>query len=108
MSVEGGKSFKSSNKCWICNKLFIAGDNKVRDRDHVTGKYRGSGLLNCNINLKLIKKIPVIFHNLNGYDSHLIMQENCKFAVKSSVIPNVLEKCMAVTICNNIWFLLTA
>ena len=73
MSVEDEKSFKSSNKCWICNKLFIAGDNKVRDRDHVTGKYRGSGLLNCNINLKLIKKIPVIFHNLNGYDSHLIM-----------------------------------
>ena len=26
----------------MCNKLFVAGDNKVRDHDHVTGKYRGS------------------------------------------------------------------
>ena len=32
------KSFKSSNKCWICNKLFGLGDNNVRDHDHVTGK----------------------------------------------------------------------
>ena len=30
MSVEDGRSFKSSNKCWICNKLFTAGDNKLR------------------------------------------------------------------------------
>ena len=36
------KSFKSSNKCWICNKLFVAEDNKVRDRGHATGKYSGS------------------------------------------------------------------
>ena len=41
MSVEDEKSFKSINKYWICNKLFTAEDNKVRDHDHVTGKYRG-------------------------------------------------------------------
>ena len=38
MYVEDEKSFKSSNKCKICNKLFAVGDNKVRDHDHVTGK----------------------------------------------------------------------
>ena len=76
MSVEDERIFKSSNKCWICNKLFAKGDNKVRDHDHVTGKYRGSAHWNCNINLKLIKKFPVIFHNLKCYDSHLIMQRN--------------------------------
>ena len=41
MSVEDEKSFKSINKYWICNKLFTAEDNKVRDHDHVIGKYRG-------------------------------------------------------------------
>ena len=41
------KSFKSSNKCWICNKLFAEADNKVRDNnDHVTLKYWGSALWN--------------------------------------------------------------
>ena len=36
------RSFKLSNKCWICNKLFAAGENKVRYHYHVTGKYRDS------------------------------------------------------------------
>ena len=42
MSAEAEVRFQSSNKCWICNKLFVAEDNKVRDRCHITGKYRGS------------------------------------------------------------------
>ena len=29
----------------------------------------------CNIKVKLNQKIPVVFHNLKNYDSHLIMQE---------------------------------
>ena len=40
MSEEDERNFKSSNKCWICNKLFAEGYNKVRYHDHVTGKYR--------------------------------------------------------------------
>ena len=56
MSVEDEERFKSSNKCWICCKLFDIGDNKVRDHDHITGKYRGSAHWSCNINLKLTKK----------------------------------------------------
>ena len=41
MRVDDERSFKSSNKYWICGELFAEGDNKVRDHDHVTGKYRG-------------------------------------------------------------------
>ena len=62
--------FQSSNKCWICDKLFDVGDNKVRDHYHITEKYRGSAHWSCNINLKLTKIVPSIFHNLKGYDSH--------------------------------------
>ena len=65
--------------------MFVAGDNKIRDHDHVTGKCRGSIYWSCNINLKLTKKVPVIFHNLRGYDSHLIMQEIDKFNFFSSL-----------------------
>ena len=105
ISVEVERSFKSSNKCWICNKLFAAGDNNVRDHDDLTEKYRGSGHWNCNINLKLNKKVHVIFHNLKGYNSHLIMQEIGKFDVKISVIPNGLEKYMALTINKKLVFI---
>ena len=52
MSAEDEQRFQSSNKCWICNKTFDVGDNKVRDHDHVTGKYRGPAHWSCNINLK--------------------------------------------------------
>ena len=45
-------------------RLFVAGDNKVRDYDQVTGKYRGSAHWSFNIILKLTRKVPVIFHNL--------------------------------------------
>ena len=52
MSAEDEKRFQSSNKCWICNKLFIEEDKKVTGHDHITRKYKGSAHSNSNINLK--------------------------------------------------------
>ena len=92
MSEEDEKTFQSSDKCWMCNKLFTDEDKKVRDHDHITEKYRGCAHSDSNINLKLNRKVSVIFHNLRGYDSHLIMQKIGKFDVKIDVIPNGLEK----------------
>ena len=84
--------------------MYDVGDDKVRDHCHITGKYRGAAHWSCNINLKLTKKIPVIFHNLKGFDSHLIMKEVSKSDVKLSVRPNGLEKYMAFTINTNLVF----
>ena len=105
MSEKDEQIFQSSNKCWICDKLVDVGDNKVRDHCHITGQCRGSAYWICNVNLKLTKNILVIFYNIKGYDSHLIMQEINKFDAKISVIPNGLEKCMAFTINNNLVFI---
>ena len=49
--------------------------------------------------------VPAIFHNLRGYDSHLIMQEIGKFDVKVNVIPNGLEKYMVFTINKSLVFI---
>ena len=35
MSAEDEERFMSSNKCWICDKLFDVGDNKVRNHYHI-------------------------------------------------------------------------
>ena len=83
-----------SNTCWICEKLIDDDDEKVRDYCHITGKFRGAAHWSCNINLQLTKKFPVIFHNLKGYDSHLILCELSKFDLKIDVIRNRLEKYM--------------
>ena len=51
------------------------------------------------------KKLVVIFHNLRGYDSHLIFKELGKFNCSVSVIPNGLEKYMSFTLGKNIVFI---
>ena len=72
----------------------------------MTGKYRGAAHWSCNINLKLTKKIHVIFHNLKGYDIHLIIKEISKFDVKVSVMPSGLEKYTAFIINRNLVLLI--
>ena len=50
----------------------------MRDHCHINGKYRGSAHQDCNLKLRISAKnfkLPVICHNLRGYDSHFIMQE---------------------------------
>ena len=71
----------------------------------MTGKFRGTTHGNCNINLQLTKKVPVIFHNLRVYDSHLVFSQLQKFDVKISVIPNGSEKHMACFLNKSIVFL---
>ena len=39
---------------------------KVGDHDHWTGQYIGSAHSGCNIAMRKVKKIPVVFHNLAG------------------------------------------
>ena len=95
MCEEKEHLFQQINSCQICEKLIDNDDEKVRDHCHVTGKFRGAAHQSCNINLQLTKKVPTIFHNLRGYDSHLIFCELKNFEVKISVIPNGLEKQMA-------------
>ena len=75
MSAEDEERFRLSNIFWICGKLSDAEHNKIRDLCHITGKYRGPSHWSCNINLKLTKKVPVVSHNLTGYDSHLTIRK---------------------------------
>ena len=50
-------------------------------------------------------KIPVVFHNLEKYDYHLIMQELGQFNFKINVIPNGVEKYMSFNIDNKLVFI---
>ena len=59
----------------------------------------------CNINVKLNHKIPVVFQNLKNYDSHLIMQALDKFNLKINVIASGLEKYMSFSINNKLSFI---
>ena len=106
MIMSAEEKFELTNICWICNKLFNVAGQKVRDHCHISGKYSGAAHCCCNINLKVSKKVPVIFHNLEEYHSHLIFKQLSRFNnLKISVIPNGLEKYMAFTINRNLVFI---
>ncbi|CAB3993171.1 Hypothetical predicted protein, partial [Paramuricea clavata] len=47
---------------------------KVRDHCHFTGKYRGAACNGCNFEITAPVFVPVYFHNLEGYDAHLIIR----------------------------------
>ena len=101
------EQFQSNNMCWICEKLIDIDDEKVRDHFHITGKFRewGAARWSCNINLQLTKKVPVIFHNLKGHESHLIFCEINKFDVKHDVVPNRFEKYLAIFLNKKLLFI---
>ena len=103
MTEKEEENCQSSNTRWIYEKLIA--DEKVRGHCHITGKNRGAPHWSFNLNLKLTKKVPVIFHNLKGYDSHLIMNEIGKFNVAVDLIPNGLETYMVFTINKNLFLI---
>ena len=104
MSMEEEEVFQKANKCWICGKLFELLDEKVRDHCHISSKFRGAAHFSCNANFKISKKVPVVFHNLKGYDGHLIMRGLSNFNVVIEV-PCGLEKYMAIIVNRNLVFI---
>ncbi|XP_047024710.1 uncharacterized protein LOC124633507 [Helicoverpa zea] len=92
LTSEEYHSFKTAVKCHICKKKFASDDHIVRDHDHFTGKYRGPAHNKCNLNSKSCHFIPVIFHNLSGYDSHLFINEISSVCGYINLIPKNKEK----------------
>ena len=88
MTKEEETLFQKSKNCWICEKFINNDEEKVRDHCHTTVQFRCAAYRNCNVNSQPTKKVPVIFHNLRGYHSHLVFNELDKFDVKIKVIPN--------------------
>ena len=122
MTKKDEKEFQKAEECHICNKKYTDKDIRVRDHCHITGKYRGSAHQECNLKLTVNPeevKIPVIFHNLRGYDSHFIMQEigaivknhaytnkkGEKCQMNINAIPNNMEKYMAFMLGNHLTFI---
>ena len=106
MIFEDEKDFQTSKKCWICERQYKPDEGEnipVRDHCHMTGKYRGSAHRKCNLRLQISAekiKIPVVFHNLKGYDSHFIIKKLGDIMKEEPLDINVIasnaEKYMAI------------
>ena len=92
------KKYKKATKCHICYKPFTQTNLKVRDHCHYTGLYRGPAHSLCNLRYKIPSYIPVVFHNLSGYDTHLFIRESGGHASDMEVIAKSKEDYISFSI----------
>ena len=83
-------SFDKAEICHICKKELLT--DKVRDHCHFTGKYRGAAHNSCNLRCRKPMILPVIFHNLQGYDAHLFIKQLSRLPGLLNCIPSTEEK----------------
>ena len=75
LTATESQSFTNATICHIYTKPLE--DDKVRDHCHITGNYRGAAHNACHLLYRISKtgwKLPVVIHNLKGYDGHLIVK----------------------------------
>jgi len=102
--VEACKHYHQT-KCWICdgefnNKVVMSKKGNewkpyimVIDHNHITGKYLGAAHNDCNLRRTTKVFIPIYFHNLSRYDSHLMLNVINKFGTGNiKVIPHTEEE----------------
>ena len=80
LSRRQTRHYYSARNCHICGNLFTRTTDKnfwrVRDHDHLTGKFRGAAHSICNLQYNVDPdrvKIPCVIHNLKNYDAHLLL-----------------------------------
>ena len=83
LTDEEKASYENQQVRHICKKEFCIDKNNkkeynlmknVRDHCHYTGNYRGAAHSICNLRHKVLKEIPVVFHNGSAYDYHFIIK----------------------------------
>ncbi|MCG8431126.1 MAG: hypothetical protein MJA29_08125, partial [Candidatus Omnitrophica bacterium] len=82
MTEDDEINFQNSENCYYCgdelNEVGASGavkNDRVRDHNHFSGKYRGAAHNQCNLNARKVNFVPVFFHNLSHYDAHLFIKQ---------------------------------
>ena len=72
LTKDDEQNFKNADKCYICNKNYSGKDIRARDHCYITGSAEDQLIKTIILIIGYIDKIPVICHNLRGYDSHIM------------------------------------
>ena len=100
MTEDQKRAHQQSSKCYICSTEFDDDVQKIVEHDHLTSEYRGAACQECNTKMRLKRNhLPVFFHNLRGYDGHLLCESafSKKQEWELSVIPQTKEKYLGMT-----------
>ena len=79
LTTEEEERYRSSTSCESCEVAYTDANHKVKHHCHMTSEFLSVVCNQCNLQLKPRKNvteyfIPVVYHNLKGYDSHLILK----------------------------------
>ena len=96
-------SAEGQENCMYCEKPLLQKNfrDAVKDHCHITGKFRGAAHSDCNKKLRInpkTDKIPVVFHNLRGYDAHHLMQGMAQQEKEVNCIANNMEKYITLSL----------
>ena len=94
--------FRRRQECFFCHKTFFPGDTIVRHHNH-SPPFEFQGLAHqspCNIKAQVPKnELIVIFHNLKGYDSKLLLEAVSKDVIDDiEIIPSSSEKFLSIIV----------
>ena len=92
---------KQQTDCNLCKKPLLQKNYRdaVKDHCHITGKYRGAAHSQCNLKLRIkTHQIPVVFHNLKGYDAHHLMQAMANLKKEVKCVANNMEKYITISV----------
>lgn len=96
LTAEEKKQFAEATFCHICKNDFNENisDVRVKDHCHISGVFRGAAHQSCNLQYQISRTIPIVMHNLSGYDSHLLIKKlGCADQIpgKITIIPHNSE-----------------
>ena len=100
LTIEEEEQINRDESCHICSEPL--GEDRVRYYCHVLSLYRGAAHVACNLNYRIdLAKwmLPVILHNLRGYDSHLIIKTLKKKCGRTRVIATNMEAYISFSVC---------
>ena len=91
------KRLEADPYCCICSRKL--GKTKHLDHCHYTGKVNGFAHPQCNLERQTPSYIPIFFHNLKGYDSHILIKSLARrtddpWSIR--VIPKSMESYTAI------------
>ncbi|CAH1111573.1 unnamed protein product [Psylliodes chrysocephalus] len=92
--------YRRATHCHICEQPFTTDDKKVRDHNHLlpNNNFRGAAHEGCNVNYQDSHIVPVLFHNLSGYDAHFIVTDIAtKMQGTIDLLPITKEKYISFT-----------
>lgn len=97
LTPEQKDAYYKSVSCPVCFTSYSDDNPRVHHHDHLSGEFIAPVCNNCNLQIKLSPILPILMHNLSGYDLHLFIDCLNYDDQPIRIIPNTTENYIAVS-----------